>query len=142
MAGEPPITICGNTTSDAELKFLPSGVALASWTVACTPRVKDGDGYKDGETVFYRCTAWRQMAESVAETITKGMRVLVHGKLRVRSYEKDGQKRTSIEVDVEHVGPDLRYATAKVNRVSRQGGDTSGGSDDAWTTPASEDAPF
>lgn len=146
MSGEPPITVCGNVTADSELKFLPSGVALCSWTLACTPRVKKGDAWEDGETVFYRCTAWRQQAENCAEVITRGTRVLVHGRLKVRGYEKDGQKRQSIEIDVEHVGPELRYATAKVNKVQRSGGDTSGGFDDAWSTNPSptttEDPPF
>lgn len=136
MAGEPDVVVCGNATADAELKYLSSGVALCSWTVAATPRVKQGDQWTDGETVFYRCTAWRQLAEQAAETITKGMRLLVHGRLKVRGYEKDGEKRTSIEIDVEHVGPELRYATATVAKVSRQGGDTSGGSDDPWSKPA------
>lgn len=119
MAGEPTITICGNATGDAELKFLGSGAALCSWTVACTPRVKKGDEWADSDTVFYRCTAWRQLAESAAETITRGMRVLVHGRLKVRPYEKDGEKRLSVEIDVEHVGPELRYATASVKKVGR-----------------------
>lgn len=143
------LTICGNTTADAEIKYLPSGVALASWTVACTPRVKKGETWEDGETAFYRCTAWRQMAESVAETITRGMRVLVYGKLRIRTYDKDGEKRTSVEIDVEHVGPDLRYATATVNKVSRGGGGgggNAGPSDDPWgsapTTGADDSPPF
>ncbi|MDN5916632.1 MAG: single-stranded DNA-binding protein [Pseudonocardia sp.] len=125
MANEPTITVCGNTTADAELRFTPSGAAVANWTLACTPRVKDGDGWKDGETTFYRCAAWRQLGESAAETITKGMRLLVHGRFRTRSFEtSDGEKRLSLEIDVEHVGPDLRYATAKVSKVSRSSGDS------------------
>lgn len=144
MAGEPMITVCGNATSDVDLKFLPSGAAVASWTLACTPRVKKDDQWLDGDTVFYRCSAWRQHAENCAETITKGSRILVHGKLKVRKYEKDGQERTSVEIDVEHVGPELRYATAKINKVGRTGGDTSGGFDDAWSTkpnPSTVDQP-
>lgn len=148
MAGESLITACGNATADPEIKYLPSGVAVASWTLACTPRTKRDEQWVDGETIFYRCSAWRQHAENIAETIVKGTRVLVHGKLKVRKYEKDGQERQSIEIDVEHVGPELRYATAKVNKVSRggEGGgwDTSGGSDDAWSTnpaPATTDQP-
>lgn len=132
MAGEPDLVICGNATADAELKYLPSGVALCSWTVASTPRVKDRDSWRDGETVFYRCTAWRQLAESAAETITRGMRLLVHGKLKVRSYEKDGEKRTSIEIDVENVGPELRYATASVKKVGRSSEQTGSPADDPW----------
>jgi single-strand DNA-binding protein len=146
MAGEPVLTICGNLTSEPELRFLSSGAAVASFTVACTPRVKKGDEWSDGDTVFYRCSAWRQQAENVTETLVKGSRVLVHGKFKVREYDKDGQARQSIEIDVEHVGPELRYATAKINKVGRSGGDTSGGFEDAWSTaPAAgtlEDAPF
>ena len=137
MSGEPVITLIGNLAGDPDLKFLPSGVAVANFTVASTPRVKDGDNWKDGETMWVRCAVWRGMAESVAETLTKGTRVIVSGRLKSRSYEKDGVKRTSLEMDVDGVGPDLRYATAKVNRVTRTGGDTSGGSHDPWTTPAS-----
>lgn len=146
MAGEPTLTVCGNATADAELKFLPNGAAVCSWTLACTPRVKKNDQWIDGDTVFYRCSAWRQQAENCAETITKGSRILVHGRFKVREYEKDGQTRTSVEIDVEHVGPELRYATARINKISRQGGDTSGGFDDAWTSKPSpsttEDPPF
>lgn len=146
MAGEPIITVCGNITADPDLKFLPSGAAVASFTLVSQPRNKVGDEWVDGDPVFYRCSVWRQMAENVTETFTKGSRVLVHGKLKVRGYEKDGEKRTSVEIDVEHAGPDLRYATAKINKVGRSGGDTSGGFDDAWSTkPADktlEDAPF
>lgn len=146
MAGEPTVTVVGNATNDPDLKYLPSGAAVASWTLACTPRVKKEDQWLDGETVFYRCSVWRQHAENVVETITKGSRVLVHGKLKVRKYEKDGQERQSIEIDVEHVGPELRYATAKISKISRQGGDTSGGSDDAWSSNPSakttEEPPF
>lgn len=146
MAGEPVLTICGNLTNDPDLKFLPSGAAVASFTVACTPRNKKNDEWVDGDTVFYRCSAWRQHAENVTETLVKGSRVLVHGRFKAREYDKDGVTRMSIEIDVEHVGPELRYATAKINKVGRSGGDTSGGFDDAWSTkPADktlEDAPF
>lgn len=134
MAGEPLITVVGNATEDPSLRFLPSGAGVASWTLACTPRVKKGEEWIDGDTIFYRCSCWRQQAENVVETITKGSRVLVHGKLKVRAYEKDGQQRQSIEIDVEHVGPELRYATAKVAKVQRNGADTSGGFEDAWST--------
>lgn len=146
MAGEPILTICGNLTSDPELRFLPDGAAVANFTVACTPRNKKNDQWVDGDTVFYRCAAWRQHAENVAETLTKGSRVLVHGRFKAREYDKDGVTRQSLEIDVEHVGPELRYATAKINKVGRQGGDTSGGFEDAWSTKPSQealtDAPF
>lgn len=142
MAGEPITTIIGNLASDPDLKFLANGAAVCNFVVASTPRTKKGDVWEDGEAMWVRCAVWRQQAENVAETLTKGTRVIVSGRLKVRSYEKDGVKRTSIEMDVDGVGPELRYATAKVNRVSRQGGDTSGGSDDAWITPTTEDAPF
>ncbi len=148
MANEPIITICGNAVADAELRFTPSGAAVASFTVAVTPRTKQGESWVDGETTFYRCSAWRQMAEQVSETITKGMRLLVNGRLKTRSYETtEGEKRTSIEIDVDEVGPSLRYATAKVMKVERKSDDSfraSGGGtkgDDPW---ASDDgsAPF
>lgn len=139
MAGEPTIAVCGNATADAEIRYLSSGAGVASWTLACTPRVKKGDEWSDGETVYYRCSAWRQLGENCVETITRGMRLVVVGRLKVRSYEKDGEKRTSIELDVDHVGPDLRNATATVRKVSR--GSDSGGSgaapaDDPWGSPA------
>lgn len=145
MAGEPLMTIVGNTTADAELRFTPSGLAVATFTVACTPRVKRGDEWVDGDTTFFRCSVWREMAEQVAETITKGMRVIVHGRFKTRQYEKDGQTRTSVEIDVEEVGPSLKYATAKVAKMSRSGGGNrqsgggaaqGGGFDDPWATGA------
>ncbi len=142
MSGEPILSVCGNATSDAELKFLSSGAAVCSWTLACTPRVKKGEEWTDGETVFYRCSAWRQQAENCAEVITKGIRLLVHGRLKVRSYEKDGQKRQSIEIDVEHVGVELRYATATVNKVGRRS--EAPPADDPWGSapaPATGDEP-
>lgn len=146
MAGEPLITVVGNATADAEIKFLPSGVQVCSFTLAATPRVKQGDNWTDGETVFYRVSVWRQMAENVVDSVLRGVRVLVHGRLRVRGYEKDGERRTSIEIDAEHVGLDLRYATAKASKVTRSAGDTAGGTDDAWSTipaaiPAGADEP-
>lgn len=123
MAGEPLMTIIGNATNDAELRFTPNGVAKATFTVAVTPRTKQGDEWKDGETTWFRCTVWRDMAEQVANSVTKGMRLIVHGRFKTRQYEKDGQTRTSVEIDVEEVGPSLRYATAKVQKMSRSGGD-------------------
>lgn len=122
MAGEPIITVIGNATAEAELRYTPAGVAVCSFTVASTPRVKQGDQWTDGESTFYRCSLWRQPGEVAAESITRGMRLIVHGRLKTRSYEKDGQQRTSIEIDVEEVGPSLRYATAKVTKASRDGG--------------------
>jgi single-strand DNA-binding protein len=139
MSGEPIMTIIGNATSDAELRFTPSGAAVAAFTVAVTPRTKKGDSWVDGDTTFFRCTAWREMAEQVAETVTKGMRLIVHGRFKTREYEKDGQKRISVEIEVDEVGPSLRYATAKVNKMQRSGGSQpsgggSSGGDDPWST--------
>lgn len=139
MSGEPFITVCGTAGGDAEMRFLPSGVGLCSWSMAVTPRVKQGDTWSDGETVWYRCTAWRQLGESAAESVVKGMRLLVHGKLKVRTFEKDGQARTSLEIDVEHVGAEMRYATVKAHKVARSAGDTSGGSADPWSNPTGTD---
>ena len=138
MSGEPLMTIVGNAASDAELRFTAGGVAVTAFTVAVTPRVKKGNEWTDGDTTWFRCTAWREMAESCAESITKGTRVIVHGRFKTRQYEKDGQTRTSIEIDVEEVGPSLRWATAKVQKTSRQssGGNapSGGGFDDPWST--------
>ncbi len=125
MAGETVITVVGNLTGDPELRFTPSGAAVASFTVASTPRTLDKatNEWKDGEALFLRCSIWRQAAENVAESLQKGMRVVVQGRLKQRSYEtKEGEKRTSYELDVEEVGPSLKYATAKVNKTTRQGG--------------------
>lgn len=124
MAGETLITICGNTTAPAELRFTPSGAAVANFTVASTPRTfdKNSNEWKDGTTLFMRCSAWRDMAENIAETLDqKGMRVIVTGRLTQRSYEKDGQTRTTVELEVDEIGPSLRYANAKVNRTQRNG---------------------
>lgn len=122
MANEPTITLVGNLTDDAELRFIPSGAAVANFTVASTPRVKNGDQWEDGEPMFVRCAAWRDLAENVAESLTKGTRVIVQGRLSVRSYEHNGENRTSMELDVDAVGPELRFATASVTRASRGGG--------------------
>lgn len=142
MAGEPTVTLVGNVANDPDLRFVSSGSAVCNFTLAATPRVKQGDQWVDGETMWVRCAVWRQPAENVAESIEKGMRVLVHGRLKVRSWEKDGEKRTGIEMDVEHIGPELRYATAKVAKVQRGAGDTSGGSPDPWTGPPADEPPF
>lgn len=147
MAGETVITVVGNLTGDPELRFTPSGAAVANFTVASTPRMLDKatNEWKDGDALFLRCSIWRQAAENVAESLTKGARVIVSGRLRQRSYEtKEGEKRTVIELDVDEIGPSLRYATAKVNKTSRggggfggsAGGGQSGPSDDPWATPA------
>jgi single-strand DNA-binding protein len=128
MAGETVITVVGNLTADPELRFTPSGAAVASFTVASTPRTFDrqANEWKDGEALFLRCSIWRQAAENVAESLTRGARVVVTGRLKQRSFEtREGEKRTVIELDVDEVGPSLRYATAKVNRTQR--GSTSGG---------------
>ncbi|GAA1267556.1 single-stranded DNA-binding protein [Saccharothrix xinjiangensis] len=128
MAGETTITVVGNLTADPELRFTQSGAAVASFTVASTPRTFDRQSgeWKDGEALFLRCNVWRQVAENVAESLTRGSRVLVTGRLRQRSFEtKEGEKRTVIELEVDEIGPSLRYATAKVNKVSR--GDGGGG---------------
>ena len=132
MAGETIITVVGNLTADPELRFTPSGAAVANFTVASTPRTFDRNSgeWKDGEALFLRCNIWRQAAENVAETLTRGARVIVSGRLKQRSYEtREGEKRTVVELEVDEVGPSLRYATAKVNKVSRgSGGGGFGGS--------------
>ena len=125
MAGDTVITVVGNLTADPELRFTPSGAAVANFTVASTPRTFDrqSNEWKDGEALFLRCNIWRQAAENVAETLTRGARVIVQGRLKQRSFEtREGEKRTVIEMEVDEVGPSLRYATAKVNKASRNGG--------------------
>ncbi len=152
MAGDTPITIVGNLTNDPELRFTPSGAAVASFTVASTPRFldKSTNEWKDGDALFLRCSLWRQAAENAAESLQRGARVIVTGRLKQRSFEtKEGEKRTVIEVDVDEIGPSLKYATAKVNKTTRGGGGgggTGGGgggglggspADDPWSTPVS-----
>ncbi len=150
MAGDTVITVIGNITGDPELRFTPSGAAVANFTVASTPRQFDrqSNEWKDGETLFMRCSVWRDAAENVAESLQRGTRVIVSGRLKSRSYEtKEGEKRTVIEMEVDEVGPSLRYATAKVNKTQRGGGgggfgggQQSGGhgggqqQDDPWAT--------
>ena len=148
MAGDTIITVVGNLTADPELRFTPSGAAVANFTVASTPRTFDRQSgeWKDGEALFLRCNIWRQAAENTAESLTRGMRVIVSGRLRQRSFEtREGEKRTVMEMEVDEVGPSLRYATAKVNKASRQGGasgsggygasGSSGGpADDPWSS--------
>jgi len=141
MAGEPVVTIVGNLTGDPELRFTPSGAAVANFTVASTPRTFDrqSNEWKEGETLFMRCSIWRDPAENVAESLTRGMRVIVNGRIKSRSYEKDGVKHTVIEMDVDEVGPSLRYANAKVNKVTRAGAQEQqwGGqaAGDPWASP-------
>lgn len=131
MAGDTVITVIGNVTGDPELRFTPSGAAVANFTVASTPRAFDrqSNEWKDGETLFMRCSVWRDAAENVAESIQRGTRVIVSGRLKSRSYEtKEGEKRTVVEMDVDEIGPSLRYASAKVTKTQRGGGQGSGGS--------------
>lgn len=168
MAGETSITIIGNLVDDPELRFTPSGSAVANFKIASTPRNfdKQSNEFKDGETLFLRCAVWREAAENVAESLTKGMRVIIEGFLKSRSYEtKEGEKRTVIELEVNEIGPSLRYANAKVNRTQRSGGNQQAASqpaqgggfggynaatqatmnrpaEDPWATPASQDPPF
>ncbi|WIM86708.1 single-stranded DNA-binding protein [Candidatus Mycobacterium wuenschmannii] len=125
MAGDTVITVIGNLTADPELRFTPSGAAVANFTVASTPRQFDRqtNEWKDGEALFLRCSIWREAAENVAESLTRGARVIVSGRLKQRSFEtKEGEKRTVVELEVDEIGPSLRYATAKVNKASRSGG--------------------
>ena len=159
MAGETTITVIGNLVDDPELRFTPSGAPVANFRIASTPRTFDrqSNEWKDGEALFLSCSVWRQAAENVAESLQKGMRVVVQGRLKQRSYEtREGEKRTVYELDVEEVGPSLKYATAKVTRTTRQGGGGGysgggggqqgggapqgggrpAGGDDPWATPA------
>jgi single-strand DNA-binding protein len=150
MAGDTVITVVGNLTDDPELRFTPSGAAVANFTVASTPRTFDRqtNEWKDGETLFLRCSIWRQAAENVAESLQKGMRVIAQGRLRQRSYQdREGNQRTSIELEVDEIGPSLRYATAQVTRAaSNAGGGQSRpqqqqqSSDEPWSTPGSSSA--
>ncbi|HEY9563542.1 MAG TPA: single-stranded DNA-binding protein [Nocardioides sp.] len=130
MAGETEITVVGNLVDDPELRFTPSGAAVANFRIASTPRTFDRqtNEWKDGEALFLACSVWRQAAENVAESLTKGMRVVVQGRLKARTWEtREGEKRTSFEIEVEEVGPSLKFATAKVARSQRSGGGGGGG---------------
>lgn len=151
MAGETVITIVGNLTADPEMRFTPGGAAVTNFTVASTPRSfdKNTQEWKDQPALFMRCNVWRQAAENAAETLTRGMRVMVSGYLKQRSFEHEGQKRTVIEMEVDEVGPSLKYATAKVNKVSRGEAGTGshsspgGGAADPWaSSPDSDMASF
>ena len=158
-AGDTQITLVGNLVADPELRFTPSGQAVANFRVASTPRYMDRqtNEWKDGEALFLTCNVWRQAAENVAETLQRGMRVIIQGRLRQRSYEtREGEKRTVYEIEVDEVGPSLRSATAKVNKAMRSGGGGGGGgggfggsdgggggfggggapADDPWASPA------
>jgi single-strand DNA-binding protein len=124
VAGDTVITVIGNLTADPELRFTPSGAAVANFTVASTPRTFDRqtNEWKDGEALFLRCNIWREAAENVAESLTRGSRVIASGRLKQRSFEtREGEKRTVVELEVDEIGPSLKYATAKVNKASRSG---------------------
>jgi len=130
MAGDTIITVVGNLTDDPELRFTPSGAAVANFTVASTPSTfnRQTNSWEDGETLFLRCSIWRQAAENVAESLQRGMRVVAQGRLKARSYEtREGEKRTVFELEVDEIGPSMRYATAKVTKTSRQSGGQGGG---------------
>jgi single-strand DNA-binding protein len=161
MAGDTIITVIGNLTSDPELRWTPSGAAVANFTIASTPRTLDRQTqeWKDGEALFLRCSVWREAAENVAESLTRGSRVMAQGRLKQRSFEtKEGEKRTVVELEVDEIGPSLRYATATVAKAARSGGARPGGGDggagagagrgdspDPWAVPAgvgSEEPPF
>jgi single-strand DNA-binding protein len=153
--GDITVTVVGNLTADPELRFTPSGAAVASFTIAASSRYMDRqtNEWKDTDPVFMRCSVWRQYAENVAESLQKGMRVIVQGRLKQRSYEtREGEKRTVVEMEVDDIGPALRYATAKVTRTARgEGGGGGGGGgfgggapvDDPWASagPAGGDEP-
>jgi single-strand DNA-binding protein len=146
MAGETIVTVVGNLTADPELRFTPSGAAVASFTIASTPRTFDRNTneWKDGEALFLRCSIWRQAAENVAESLQRGMRVVAQGRLKQRSFEtREGEKRTVVEMEVDEVGPSLKYATAKVNRTQRGsssgGGYGSSGSDSGGASAPADD---
>ena len=125
MAGETIITVVGNLTNDPELRFTPSGAAVANFTIASTPKIFDrqANEFKDGDTLFLRCAVWREAAENVAESLTKGTRVVAQGRLKPNNYEtKEGEKRTVMELEVDEIGPSLRWASAKVTRAQRSNG--------------------
>ena len=152
MANETVLTIVGNLTADPELRFTNSGIPVASFTVASTPRTfdKQAGEWREGEALFMRCSAWRDLAENVAESLTKGARVIVQGRLQQRSYtDKEGNQRTAIDLQVDEVGPSLRYATAQPVRANRntqqqpqQYTQQGWGQDPTWGNPGSEPAPF
>lgn len=146
MAGETTITVVGNLTADPELRFTPSGAAVANFTVASTPRRYNSQTgqWEDGDPLFLRCSIWRDYAEHVAESLTRGTHVIVQGRLKQRSFEtRDGEKRTVVEIDVDEIGPALRYATATVTKANRGGGNrsygnSSGGNSAGGSAPAED----
>lgn len=149
MAGEPIITVVGNIGGDPELRFTPAGKAVVNFTVASTPRVKDGDQYVDGTTTWLRCSAWDAHAENIVESLAKGMRVIVQGRLSTREFEHNGEKRTALELAVDAIGPELRWSTANVKRTERNSGgggqqqgqgQQRGQSADPWAKPAGKAA--
>lgn len=162
MAGETVITVIGNLTSDPELRYTQNGIAVANFTIASTPRTLDrsSNGWKDGEALFLRASVWKEFAEHVAGSLTKGARVIVQGRLKQKTYEtKEGEKRTSFELEVDEIGPSLRYATAQVTRASSSAGERSApaapaepepwaatppATGDVWNTPSTtdQDLPF
>ena len=140
-------TVVGNLTADPELRYTQNGIAVASFTIASTPRIFDkrANEWKDGETVFLRASVWREFAEHVAGSLTKGTRVVASGALKQRSYEtREGEKRTSIELDVDEIGPSLKHATATVTRAAGNGSVAPAPAQDTWSTPTSygDDTPF
>lgn len=149
MAGEPIVTYVGNVTADPELRFLASGKGVCNFTLAVNHRVKKGDSWEDGPTTWVRCTVWEEFGENVVESIKKGNRVIVQGKQFTQEYEtKEGEKRSSLCLTVDAVGPDLRFATASVTRAQRAGGGSGGGGaqrsaeppqNDPWATPSGAD---
>jgi single-strand DNA-binding protein len=148
MAGETIITVVGNLTADPELRYTQNGLPVANFTIASTPRNFDrqANEWKDGEALFLRASVWREFAEHVAGSLTKGSRVIATGRLKQRSYEtREGEKRTAIELEVDEIGPSLRYATAQVTRAAGGGGQSRGGAqaqvaDEPWSTPGSSNA--
>lgn len=146
MSGETTLTIIGNLTADPELRFTPSGDAVANFTVASTPRSfnRQSQEWEDGTALFLRCSVWRQQAENVAESLSRGVRVVVTGRLKQRSYDKDGQKHTVVEMEADEVAPSLRYVQVAVHKTERArasagtggggGGGFGGGRDDPWAT--------
>lgn len=152
MAGETVITVVGNLTADPELRYTQNGLPVANFTIASTPRTFDrqANEWKDGDALFLRASVWREFAEHVAGSLTKGMRVIAQGRLRQRSYQdREGNQRTSIELEVDEIGPSLRYATAQVTRAASTGGAGGGQSrpqqqqqvsDEPWSTPGSSSA--
>jgi single-strand DNA-binding protein len=137
VANDNQVMLVGNLTDDPELRFTPNGAAVANFRLAVTPRVREGDSWKDGETSFFRINVWRQQAENVAETLQKGARCIVVGRLRTRSWETpEGEKRSVTEVEADEIGPSLKFATAKVERSSRGGSGGGGGGGGDWAGSA------